>query len=372
MAKNKLFLIDAFAIIFRSYFGFGNNQRYNSKGLNTSVTLGFCNTLLEVLQKQKPSHIAVVFDAPGKTFRNDMYPEYKANRDETPEDIKKSIPFVKRLIKAFNIPIIEKVGFEADDLIGTIAKMAERENFQTFMMTPDKDFAQLVSENIFMYRPGRAGKPAEVWGIPEVQEKFEVQEPTQVIDILGLWGDSSDNIPGIPGIGEKTSKKLVNAYGSIEGLLKNTDDLKGKQKENVINFGKQGLLSKKLATIIVDVPVDIDFEAMTIKDWEKEALLDLFSEMEFRTLAKRVLGADISSTGKSSAVVPTTSNGQLDLFSSVEDSIELDENLPDGNIKTIEDVVYDYRLIESDSEISELIDMLEQQSSVCLIQKRRD
>ena len=244
MAKNKLFLIDAFAIIFRSYFGFGNNQRYNSKGLNTSVTLGFCNTLLEVLQKQKPSHIAVVFDAPGKTFRNDMYPEYKANRDETPEDIKKSIPFVKRLIKAFNIPIIEKVGFEADDLIGTIAKMAERENFQTFMMTPDKDFAQLVSENIFMYRPGRAGKPAEVWGIPEVQEKFEVQEPTQVIDILGLWGDSSDNIPGIPGIGEKTSKKLVNAYGSIEGLLKNTDDLKGKQKENVINFGKQGLLSK--------------------------------------------------------------------------------------------------------------------------------
>ena len=365
MAKNKLFLIDAFAIIFRSYFGFGNNQRYNSKGLNTSVTLGFCNTLLEVLQKQKPSHIAVVFDAPGKTFRNDMYPEYKANRDETPEDIKTSIPFVKRLIKAFNIPIIEKVGFEVDDLIGTIAKMAERENFQTFMMTPDKDFAQLVSENIFMYRPGRAGKPAEVWGIPEVQEKFEVQEPTQVIDILGLWGDSSDNIPGIPGIGEKTSKKLVNAYGSIEGLLKNTDDLKGKQKENVINFGKQGLLSKKLATIIVDVPVDIDFEAMTIKDWEKEALLDLFSEMEFRTLAKRVLGADISSTGKSSAVVPTTSNGQLDLFSSVEDSIELDENLPDGNIKTIEDVVYDYRLIESDSEISELIDMLEQQSSVC-------
>ena len=365
MAKNKLFLIDAFAIIFRSYFGFGNNQRYNSKGLNTSVTLGFCNTLLEVLQKQKPSHIAVVFDAPGKTFRNDMYPEYKANRDETPEDIKTSIPFVKRLIKAFNIPIIEKVGFEADDLIGTIAKMAERENFQTFMMTPDKDFAQLVSENIFMYRPGRAGKPAEVWGIPEVQEKFEVQEPTQVIDILGLWGDSSDNIPGIPGIGEKTSKKLVNAYGSIEGLLKNTDDLKGKQKENVINFGKQGLLSKKLATIIVDVPVDIDFEAMTIKDWEKETLLDLFSEMEFRTLAKRVLGADISSTGKSSAVVPTTSNGQLDLFSSVEDSIELDENLPDGNIKTIEDVVYDYRLIESDSEISELIDMLEQQSSVC-------
>ena len=195
MAKKKLFLIDAFAIIFRSYFGFGNNQRYNSKGLNTSVTLGFCNTLLEVLQKQNPSHIAVVFDAPGKTFRNDMYAEYKANRDETPEDIKSSIPYVKRLIQSFNIPIIEKVGYEADDVIGTIAKKAERENFEIFMMTPDKDFAQLVSENIFMYRPGRGGKPAEIWGVHEVQEKFEVEFPHQVIDILGMWGDSSDNIP---------------------------------------------------------------------------------------------------------------------------------------------------------------------------------
>ena len=233
MAKNKLFLIDAFAIIFRAYFGFGNNQRYNSNGLNTSVTLGFCNTLLEVLKKQNPSHIAVVFDAPGNTFRNELYPEYKAHRNETPEDIKVSIPYVKRLIEAFNIPIIEKVGFEADDVIGTIAKMAEKEDFQTFMMTPDKDFAQLVSENIFMYRPGKSGKPAEIWGVPEVQEKFEVEHPDQVIDILGMWGDSADNIPGIPGIGEKTSKKLVKAYGSLEGLLQHTDDLKGKQKDSV-------------------------------------------------------------------------------------------------------------------------------------------
>ena len=366
MAKKKLFLIDAFAIIFRSYFGFGNNQRYNSKGLNTSVTLGFCNTLLEVLQKQNPSHIAVVFDAPGKTFRNDMYAEYKANRDETPEDIKSSIPYVKRLIQSFNIPIIEKVGYEADDVIGTIAKKAERENFEIFMMTPDKDFAQLVSENIFMYRPGRGGKPAEIWGVHEVQEKFEVEFPHQVIDILGMWGDSSDNIPGIPGIGEKTSKKLVKEYGSIEGLLQNTDDLKGKQKENVINFGEQGLLSKKLATIIVDVPVDIDFDSMLINNWDEDSLLVLFSEMEFRTLAKRVLGADISASGTSPIVKPAGSNGQLDLFSSIEEeTIELDENLPSGSIKTIEDIPHEYHLIESDREINELIKLIEQQDSVC-------
>lgn len=366
MAKNKLFLIDAFAIIFRSYFGFGNNQRYNSKGLNTSVTLGFCNTLLEVLNKQKPSHIAVVFDAPGKTFRNDMFPEYKAHRNETPEDIKVSIPYVKRLIEGFNIPIIEKVGYEADDIIGTIAKMAEKEDFETFMMTPDKDFAQLVSDNIFMYRPGRSGKPAEVWGIPEVQEKFEVETPDQVIDILGMWGDSADNIPGIPGIGEKTSKKLVKAYGSLEGLLENTDDLKGKQKENVINFGEQGLLSKKLATIVIDAPVEIDFDKMIIDNWNEGALLDLFSEMEFRTLAKRVLGADISNTAQTApAVQPTTASGQLDLFASADQAIDTDDHLPEGEIKTIEDVKHNYQLVETDNEIKKLIEMLEQTKEFC-------
>lgn len=366
MAKEKLFLIDAFAIIFRSYFGFGNNQRYNSKGLNTSVTLGFTNTLLEVLNKQKPTHIAVVFDAPGKTFRNDLYPEYKAHRQETPEDIKTSIPYVKRLIEAFNIPIIEKVGFEADDVIGTLAKKAEDAGYETYMMTPDKDFAQLVSENIFMYRPGRSGKPAEIWGIPEVQSKFEVDSPLQVIDILGMWGDSADNIPGIPGIGEKTSKKLVKEYGSLEGLLENTDKLKGKQKENVINFGEQGLLSKQLATIVLDVPCKCDFDEMIIDNWNEEALLEIFSEMEFRTLAKRVLGAEISSTAQTSvptSVQPSTANGQLDLFASNVEVPEAEILVNDVEIQTIEDVKHTYHVAQTEQEILALVDQLSQRTS---------
>lgn len=380
MAKDKLFLIDAFAIIFRSYFGFGNNQRYNSQGINTSVTLGVANTILEVLNKHKPSHIAVVFDAPGKTFRHDMYPDYKAHRNETPEDIKISIPYVKRLIESFNIPIIEKVGYEADDIIGTIAKLAEKEDFETYMMTPDKDFAQLVSENIFMYRPGRSGNPAEVWGIPEVQAKFEVERPEQVIDILGMWGDSADNIPGIPGIGEKTSKKLIKAYGSLEGLLENTNDLKGKQKENVINFAEQGKLSKLLATIDLNVPVEIDFDMMLIDNWNEEALLSIFSEMEFRTLARRVLGVDITNTAQTSPALvqrkPETfkasvvskavsSSGQLDLFSIPEAGVDTDEHLIKGEIKTIDDVQPNYTLVESDEEINTLIEKLNKLDSFC-------
>ena len=380
MAKDKLFLIDAFAIIFRSYFGFGNNQRYNSQGINTSVTLGVANTILEVLNKHKPSHIAVVFDAPGKTFRHDMYPDYKAHRNETPEDIKISIPYVKRLIESFNIPIIEKVGYEADDIIGTIAKLAEKEDFETYMMTPDKDFAQLVSENIFMYRPGRSGNPAEVWGVPEVQAKFEVERPEQVIDILGMWGDSADNIPGIPGIGEKTSKKLIKAYGSLEGLLENTDDLKGKQKKNVINFAEQGKLSKLLATIDLNVPVEFDFDLMLIDNWNEDALLSIFSEMEFRTLARRVLGVDISNTAQTSqapvqrkpdipeasvAAKPVRSNGQLDLFATPEVGVDTDEHLIKGEIKTIDDVKPNYILVESDEEINTLIEKLDKLDSFC-------
>ncbi len=377
----KLFLIDAFAIIFRSYFAFGNNQRYNSEGVNTSVTLGFANTLLEILNKQKPSHIAVVFDMPGKTFRNDMYPDYKAHRKPTPEDIIASIPYVKKLIDGFNIPMLGEVGFEADDVIGTISKMAEKEGFQTFMMTPDKDFAQLVSDNIFMYKPARSGNPAEVWGIPEVQAKFEIDDPLQVIDILGLWGDAADNIPGIPGIGEKTSKKLISKYGSIEELLKNTDDLKGKQKENVISFGEQGLLSKRLATIDLNVPVEVDFDAMLIDNWDEEKLLAIFSEMEFRFLAQRVLGVDIVKVDKTKVAAPieieeskaekTTksvkvkpSNGQMDLFGGGAIETE-EEDFDEDEIKTIEDAQPTYKLIDGSYDITAFIDKLSKKKSFC-------
>jgi DNA polymerase-1 len=381
--EKKLFLIDAFAIIFRSYFAFGSNQRYNSEGINTSVTLGFANTLLEILNKQKPSHIAVVFDMPGKTFRNDMYPEYKAHRNETPEDIIASIPYVKQLIDGFNIPMLGEVGFEADDVIGTVSKMAEKEGFQTFMMTPDKDFAQLVSDNIFMYKPARSGNPAEVWGIPEVQEKFQITHPEQVIDILGLWGDAADNIPGIPGIGEKTSKKLIAKYGSIEELLKNTDDLKGKQKENVITFGEQGLLSKRLATIDLNVPVDVDFDAMLIDNWDEEKLLAIFSEMEFRFLAQRVLGVDIVKVDKTKTAVvaprvndedkvskpkisakKSPSNGQMDLFGGGVIEKE-DDDFSEDEIKTIEDAKPTYKLIDGNYDITAFIAKLANQKSFC-------
>jgi len=376
--EKKLFLIDAFAIIFRSYFAFGSNQRYNSEGINTSVTLGFANTLLEILKKQKPSHIAVVFDMPGKTFRNDLFPEYKAHRNETPEDIIASIPYVKQLIDGFNIPMLGEVGYEADDVIGTISKMAEKEGFQTFMMTPDKDFAQLVSDNIFMYKPARSGKPAEVWGIPEVQDKFEIEHPKQVIDILGLWGDAADNIPGIPGIGEKTSKKLIAKYGSIEQLLKSTDDLKGKQKENVINFGEQGLLSKKLATIELNVPVEVDFDAMLIDNWDEEKLLAIFSEMEFRFLAQRVLGVDIVKVDKTKASKKVESklatteksvklkplNGQMDLFGG--GAIEVDnDDFSEDEIKTIDDAKPTYKLIDGSYDITVFIEKLLKQKSFC-------
>lgn len=217
MEEKKLFLLDAYALIYRAYYAFIKNPRINSKGLNTSAILGFTNTMLDVIKNQNPTHLAVVFDYPSSTLRQEDFTAYKANREETPEDIKKSIPIIMEVIKAFNIPILMKEGYEADDVIGTLSVMAEERGFKTYMMTPDKDFGQLVTENVFMYKPGRGGKPAETWGVKEVCEKFEVENPKQVIDILGLWGDAVDNIPGIPGIGEKTAKKLISQYGSVEG-----------------------------------------------------------------------------------------------------------------------------------------------------------
>ena len=237
MSKQKrLFLLDAYALIFRGYYAFIKNPRINSKGMDTSAIMGFTNSLLDLIRREKPDYLAVAFDKGGSVARTEVFADYKANRSETPEAIKLAVPYIHQILEAMHIPVIEKAGFEADDIIGTLSKQAEKEGFQVYMVTPDKDFAQLVSENIFMYRPARMGNGIEIWGIPEVQEKFEVQHPEQVIDFLGMMGDSVDNIPGLPGVGEKTAKKLIGQYGSAEGLIENVDKLKGKQKENVENI----------------------------------------------------------------------------------------------------------------------------------------
>ena len=289
-ANNRLFLLDAYALIYRSYFAFIKNPRYNSNGLNTSAMLGFVNSLEQLLNAENPTHIAVVFDVHAPTFRHELFEDYKGTRDEMPEDIRKAIPWVRKIIEAYNIPILEKEGFEADDVIGTLAKKGEQEGYQVFMMTPDKDYAQLVSDNIFMYKPGRAGNDVEIWGVDQVKEKFEIETPEQVIDILGLMGDSSDNIPGCPGIGPKTAMKLISTYHSIDGIYENIDELKGKQKENLVSHEAQVRLSRKLATIILDVPVEFDEKSLTKDDPNIEALRKIYNELEFRTLAQK-LGA---------------------------------------------------------------------------------
>ncbi|HKJ41104.1 MAG TPA: DNA polymerase I [Sunxiuqinia sp.] len=286
--NNRLFLLDAYALIYRSYFAFIRNPRFNSKGLNTSAMLGFVNSLEQLLTKENPTHIAVVFDVHAPTFRHDMYKEYKANREAMPEDIRSAIPWVRKIIDAYNIPILEKEGFEADDVIGTLAKKGEQEGYQVFMMTPDKDYAQLVSDNIFMYKPARGGNDVEVWGVDQVKENFSVDDPEQVIDVLGLMGDTADNIPGCPGIGPKTAMKLISKYKSVDNLYKHIDDLKGKQKENLVENEEQVRLSRKLVEIIQDVPVAFDEKALTKEEANLEALRKIYNELEFRTLAKKL------------------------------------------------------------------------------------
>ncbi len=360
--NKKLFLLDAFALIYRAYFGFGKNHRYNSKGLNTSAMLGFTNTLIEVLHKQKPTHIAVVFDAPGgATNREAEFTEYKAGREAMPEDLKISIPYIKQILDAFNIPIYLLEGFEADDIIGTMAKEAEKHGFTTYMMTPDKDFGQLVSENIFMYKPAAYGNPAQVLGIPEVCEKFGVENPLQVIDILGLWGDAVDNIPGIPGIGEKTSKLLIAKYGSVEGLIAHADELKGKQKENVINFAEQGLLSKKLATIILDVPVEYNFADFEVEAPDETKITELFAELEFRNLAKKVLGKEIQIKAAPVQVM----GGQMDLFGNVQEATEIEEETVVIEQKDITTAKHDYHFVQTAEARKTLITNLSKQTSFC-------
>ena len=362
MAKpeKKLFLLDAMALIFRAHFAFSKNPRINSKGLNTGVVLGFTNSLIEIINKEKPTHIGVAFDMPGPTFRHKMFEEYKAHREEAPEDIKIGIPIVKELVECFNIPVIGMSGYEADDIIGTLAKKASKNGFEVFMMTPDKDYAQLVEEHIYLYKPAYMGNAVDILGVDEVLKKFDIAGVDQVRDILGLQGDASDNIPGIPGIGAKTAVKLLKEFGSVENLVANSDKLKGKQKENVENFGQQGILSKELATIVLDVPVEFDEKSLEYNGFDEEKLKTLFEELEFRNLAKRVFGA--SSTG-----IVKPENAQLSMFGSAPaPDIKEDEEIKEEvEKKNLYNTIHDYHLIDTPELIKKLISYLEIQDEFC-------
>lgn len=358
----KLFLLDGMALIYRAHFALSKNPRFTAAGINTSAVMGFTNTLLEILKKEAPSHIAVVFDTAAPTIRHLEFEAYKAHREAMPEDLSAAIPYIYRLIEGFNIPLITYDGYEADDIIGTLAKKAEKEGFNVYCMTPDKDFAQLVSDKILLYRPARMGNGAEVHGVKEVLEKWEVERVDQVIDILGLWGDAVDNIPGIPGIGEKTAKKLIQQYGSMEEIIKNSHELKGKQRENIETFAEQGLISKKLATILLDVPVDFHEESLRLEAPNREVLEPLFAELEFRTLGRRVFGEDFSVND------PRLSEGaQIDLFSQPQarashDTRELEVAPPAG--KNIDNTEHDYKIAQTIEEVNELIAYLKQYSSI--------
>ncbi|MEX1116742.1 MAG: 5'-3' exonuclease H3TH domain-containing protein, partial [Akkermansiaceae bacterium] len=286
----RLFLLDGMALIYRAHFAFIQNPIRNSKGTNTSALYGFINTLLAILEKEQPTHIGVAFDTSAPTPRHILFPAYKAQRDEMPEELAASIPHVKALCRAFHIPVLEVDGFEADDIIGTLVKRAEADQFESFMVTPDKDFAQLISETTCMWKPGRKGSDHEIIDLPTMLQNWEIERPAQVIDILGLWGDAADNIPGIPGIGEKTAKKLIAEFDSIENLIANAPKLKGKQRENVETHADQALLSKELATIILDVPIEVTWEDLIISPRNEDAIKTLFNEFEFRTLTKRLFG----------------------------------------------------------------------------------
>lgn len=352
--EKKLFLLDGFALVYRAYFAFINNPRINSAGMNTSAVFGFTNTLLDIIQKRKPSHFAVVFDPrEEKSVRSENFMEYKANRQEMPEDIRNSLPYIERMIDAFNVPLLVCEGYEADDVIGTLAQKAEKEGFQVFIMSPDKDLAQLVTENIFWYRPGRMGNPDEILGVAEVCKKFDIENPLQVIDLLGLMGDAVDNIPGIHGVGEKTAQKFIKEYGSVEGLLANTDKLKGKMKEKVEAGAEMAILSKQLATVILDAPVEWDEVSLRVEAPDKEKVNALFAELEFRNLNKRVFGEDLSAGVKSS---PAQSNSmQTGLFDEAPQEVEV------SSFKTIADSGADYKALTQANEIETLAKRMQEE-----------
>ena len=367
--KKRLFLLDAYALIFRGYYAFIKNPRINSKGMNTSAIMGFMNSLLDVIKREKPDHLAVCFDKGGSQERTEMFTEYKANRDETPEAIVIAVPYIQKILEAMHIPVVVKAGFEADDIIGTLAKQAEKENYQTFMVTPDKDFAQLVSENIFMYRPARMGNGIEVWGIPEVQEKFEVERPEQVIDYLGMMGDSVDNIPGLPGVGDKTAKKFIKQFGSMENLLENLDQVEGKLKEKIEANKDLGVLSKKLATIITDVPVQFNEKDYELSNPDMEAATALFEELEFRRIQENFRKIfSLSETAAPTAPATetektaTASPGQLDLFNSAPGQGTVATESSRNSQKSVN---HQYQWVNSPAGRSLLLEKLLEQTSVC-------
>lgn len=350
----KLFLLDAFALIYRAHFAFIKNPLINSKGMNVSAITGFTNTLWDILQKEKPSHLAVVFDLPGPTFRHVMYEPYKAQREAQPEDITISIPYIKKIIEAFNIPVAFCEGYEADDVIGTLAKQAEKEDFEVYMMTPDKDYAQLVSDKVYMYKPARFGNGVEILGEKEVLEKWQIKRVDQVIDILGLQGDAVDNIPGIKGIGAKTAVKLLAQYDTIEGLLAHSHELKGKQKEKVEAGKEDALMSKKLATIAIDCPIQFDAQKYQVEPINRPALQELFNELEFRRLSKRILGV-------------SDQKAQLDLFGNVVKKEAKISGQKAGTIVAnhIENTAHKYHLVSDKAERQKLIELLSNQAAFC-------
>ena len=377
MAEQKrLFLLDAYALIFRGYYAFIKNPRINSKGLDTSAIMGFTNSLLDVIKREKPDHLAVCFDQGGSIARNEMFPEYKANRDETPEAIKIAVPYIHNILKAMHIPILVKEGYEADDVIGTLAKQAEKQGYKTYMVTPDKDFAQLVSDNIFMYRP-RFGGGYETWGIKEVQENFEVEHPEQVIDFLGMKGDAVDNIPGLPGVGDKTAKKFIAQYGSLEGLLANTHELKGKMKEKVEANAEIGILSKKLARIMLDVPVEFDETDFELNTPDIEAVKAIFQDLEFRRLTENLVKTfadpettatakpEVSSESKPKTSKPTTAGaGQFSLFGNTDNDVP-EETPVAFSRNTAKTTTHFYQSITPGIAMTLFLEKLMKQTSVC-------
>ena len=374
--QKRVFLVDAFALIFRGYYAFIKNPRINSKGLDTSAIMGFMNSLLDVIKRERPDHLAVCFDKGGSVDRVEMFEDYKANRDETPEAIKLAIPYIQEILKAMHIPIMVKSGFEADDVIGTLAKQAEKEGYKTYMVTPDKDFAQLVSDNIFMYKP-RFGGGYDIWGVPEVLEKFGVTNPLQVIDFLGMMGDSADNIPGLPGVGEKTAKKFLAAYGSMENLFKNTHELKGKMKEKVEGAVELGLLSKQLATIMLDVPVTFNAKDFELDQPDTEKVTELFNELEFRNLLTNFLRTfsasktdeikketNLASSALEKSKATQIPEGQFDLFAAPGAGSVSKEAISSG-FKTIKNTDHFYQHIDSPLARKLFLKKLMQQTSVC-------